>query len=126
MSAGRLRALRVSPWLTLSRLAHQHWMYGPRLPRWADPRLGPVQDDEWQAKGRNRRDGQAVRVCPPPVNRVQTLTPPAAPPRRFYEHIKARRVDPSYQSVNNPTPDYYGALVPRPARAPTRSAPAPR
>lgn len=47
--------------------------------------------------------------------------------RRFYEHIKARRVDPSYQSVNvspaetsasipklirehpqNPTPDYYG------------------
>ncbi|KAI5453150.1 TIM23 complex component [Naganishia albida] len=31
--------------------------------------------------------------------------------KRFYEHIKARRVDPSYQSVNNPTPDYYGEKI---------------
>ncbi|KAJ9121634.1 hypothetical protein QFC22_002254 [Naganishia vaughanmartiniae] len=31
--------------------------------------------------------------------------------KRFYEHVKARRVDPSYQSVNNPTPDYYGEKI---------------
>jgi hypothetical protein len=31
--------------------------------------------------------------------------------RAFFEHIKRNRVSPVFQSVNNPSPDYYGEKV---------------
>jgi import inner membrane translocase subunit TIM23 len=31
--------------------------------------------------------------------------------KAFHDRIRARRGDPSYQSVNNPAPDYYGEKV---------------
>jgi hypothetical protein len=31
--------------------------------------------------------------------------------RLFFQHIKRRRADPSRQSVQNPTPDYYAEKV---------------
>ena len=31
--------------------------------------------------------------------------------RAFYDHIKANRASPAFQSVNNPAPDFYGEKV---------------
>lgn len=31
--------------------------------------------------------------------------------REFFNRIKSRRVDPSRQSMNNPSPDFYGEKV---------------
>jgi hypothetical protein len=31
--------------------------------------------------------------------------------RAFFDHVKARRASPAFQSVNNPAPDFYGEKV---------------
>jgi len=31
--------------------------------------------------------------------------------KAFYDHIKANRASPAFQSVNNPAPDFYGEKV---------------
>jgi hypothetical protein len=31
--------------------------------------------------------------------------------RAFYDHVKANRASPEFQSVNNPAPDFYGEKV---------------